>query len=367
MNHLSSSSPLTLRTIHDQIAWQNCLAKLPGPHVLQSWEWGEVKAQTGWKATRYSGVDQDGNQRFAFQLLKRRLPLRLPLSIGYIPKGPLLNWHAADLVAEVLDLLAQTARRERCLFIKIDPDVREDQPEGERLRGILQAHNWRYSHEQIQFKNTAFSPLQPAHPQAEEQILAQMKSKWRYNIRLAQRRGIQIRQGDESDLHTFYELYGDTGKRDGFAIRPYSYYETIWRTFLEAQEQTRNPAGGHLLFAQHKDDDAPVAGLFLMSYLHKAWYFYGASINERRRDMPNYLLQWAALQWALSQGCTCYDWWGAPTDPGNSDDGMSGVWRFKQGFGAQFQQNIGAWDWAPLPPLYYLYRVILSLTRKLEI
>ncbi|MCB0149489.1 MAG: peptidoglycan bridge formation glycyltransferase FemA/FemB family protein, partial [Caldilineaceae bacterium] len=73
---------------------------------------------------------------------------------------------------------------------------------------------------------------------------------------------------------------------------------------------------------------------------------------RRRRDMPNYLLQWVAMQWALAQGCTTYDWWGAPTDLDDADDGMQGVWQFKQGFGAEFQPHVGAWDYVISPVAY---------------
>ena len=99
-----------------------------------------------------------------------------------------------------------------------------------------------------------------------------------------------------------------------------------------------------------------MAGIFLLRYGSTTWYFYGASSEQRRRDMPNYLLQWEALRWARAQGCTRYDWWGAPTDIDDENDPMSGVWRFKAGFGAQFQPHIGAWDWSPAPLLYALYR-----------
>jgi lipid II:glycine glycyltransferase (peptidoglycan interpeptide bridge formation enzyme) len=120
-----------------------------------------------------------------------------------------------------------------------------------------------------------------------------------------------------------------------------------------------NPAGGALLLAEHADEPTPVAGLFLFRYGARAWYFYGASSERRRRDMPNYLLQWEALRWALAQGCTVYDWWGAPTQLDDPDDGMQGVWQFKQGFGAVFQPHIGAWDYVVSPTGYRLYAEVM--------
>ena len=101
----------------------------------------------------------------------------------------------------------------------------------------------------------------------------------------------------------------------------------------------------------------------------RAWYFYGASSERHRRDMPNHLLQWEALRWALAQGCTVYDWWGAPTHPDDPEDRMQGVWQFKQGFGAELQPHIGAWDYPVSPTLYRLYTAamprVLGAVRRL--
>ena len=150
-------------------------------------------------------------------------------------------------------------------------------------------------------------------------------------------------------------MYAETGERDGFLIRPFSYYAGAWEMMLVAQCESTNPAGGTLLLAQHEEETDPVAGLFLMKYGDRAWYFYGASTDRRRRDMPNYLLQWEAMRWARENGCTVYDWWGAPTDLDDPMDSMQGVWKFKQGFGAVFQPHVGAWDYVTNPLLYSLY------------
>lgn len=349
---------LTTRLITNAEEWRTLQAKLPQPHVLQSWEWGEVKNQTGWKAKRYAIDDPSGELIGTFQFLTRRAPLRLPFTIGYVPKGPMVDWENSQAADCALDAIQTSARSNRCLFVKIDPNVQEDRPEGAALLQKLRSRGWSYSSEQIQFKNTAYSSLPVNGPDAQDTLMAQFKSKWRYNIRLAERRGIRIRMGGPQDLNAFYQLYAETSERDGFAIRPYSYYETVWKTYLTAQDEEENPAGGTLLLAEHPEDDEPIAGIFLFKYGQRVWYFYGASSERRRRDMPNYLLQWQALSWSLEQGASIYDWWGAPTDPDDPEDGMAGVWRFKQGFGAELQNHIGAWDWAPVPVLYRGYQWI---------
>lgn len=374
----SAQSPITQLPTTDAQSWRATLRRFSAPHVLQSWEWGQIKAQTGWTAHRFVfSASPDSAATAAFQLLRRRFVPGLPWSVGYIPKGPAADWDTLGDPAALLAAVEDTARGLGCIFVKIDPDVREDTPFGRALLAALRRRGWRYSPNQIQFKNTAytdFSQLAGEGGELETQAVeaalqAQMKSKWRYNIRLAQRRGIRVRAGSVVDLPLFYGLYAETGARDGFLVRPYGYYLETWRTFLQAEQDEANPAGGALLLAEHADDREPVAGLFLMRYGQRAWYFYGASSDRRRRDMPNHLLQWEAMRWALARGCTVYDWWGAPDNVDDAQDSMHGVWQFKQGFGAAFQSHIGAWDFPVHPRAYALFTEALpkalSLLRRL--
>jgi peptidoglycan pentaglycine glycine transferase (the first glycine) len=344
---------VVVRMVDTAEEWRSLLRRLPEPHVLQSWEWGEVKAQTGWHARRYLLTGAAGEA--AFQLLWRQPIGRVPLRMAYVAKGPLLDWDNLNLLDITLDAIEREARLLKCIYVKIDPDVREETTTGRLLLHALQRRGWRFSADQVQYKNTGYSDLAVG----EAALLAQMKQKWRYNVRLAEKRGVAIRQGSEQDFRAFYALYAETGARDGFLIRPYEYYAETWHTFLHAQGQEGNPAGGVLLLAQHPDDALPVAGLFLLRYGDRAWYFYGASSERHRRDMPNYLLQWEALRWAMAQGCTVYDWWGAPTHPDDLEDAMHGVWQFKQGFGAELQPHVGAWDFPLSPTLYGLYQDVM--------
>jgi lipid II:glycine glycyltransferase (peptidoglycan interpeptide bridge formation enzyme) len=360
LNRSIAQSPvaqsLNLHVIRSQSEWQKTLAGLPNPHVLQSWEWGEIKGQTEWVAERLALRDGD-KVKAAFQFLWRQPIPGLPLRIGYLPKGPVVDWSDLDLVEATLTQIEAHARQRHCIFVKIDPDVREDTTLGRTILHTLGRRGWRFSDDQIQFKNTAFTNLS----MGEDALLEALKSKWRYNVRLAERRGIQVRQGNRTDLAAFYQLYVETGQRDGFLVRPFAYYRTTWETFLQAQKERNNPAGGVLLLAEHAEEPAPVAGIFLFRYGQRAWYFYGASSERRRRDMPNYLLQWSALCWSLAQGCTVYDWWGAPTQLEDEKDQMQGVWQFKQGFEAEFQPHIGAWDFPVMPTLYQAYRELFPL------
>ncbi len=334
---------IAVRRVDDARAWDATLLRWPRPHVLQSWLWGECKAQTGWRAHRLL-VTRDEEPLAAASLLCRSLS-RLPARIAYVPKGPILDWDDPTAVEAGLAAIEAEARRQRAWFVKIDPDVSADTATGEAVQQILRARGWRPSAEQIQFRNTVLIDLRPT----EEELLAAMKSKWRYNIRLAARRGVTVRAGTPADLATFYALYAETSARDGFLIRPFSYYQTIWDAFLKADQ-------GHLLLAEVEGE--PIAGVFLFRFGPTAWYFYGASGNRWRNRMPNHLLQWEAMRWARAQGCITYDLWGAP-DTLDERDPMWGVYRFKMGFGGRFTPWIGAWDFPVVRTGYWLYTVAM--------
>jgi len=344
----SPTLPLSHSVVADAAAWDAALLSLPSPHILQSWAWGELKAQTGWRAQRLVWQDAApvaAAPHAAASLLIRRLNPRVPVAVAYVPKGPILDWSNMSLVDEVLGQIEAEARRAGALFVKIDPDVRGDVDPGQVVIAALRRRGWRPSADQIQYRNTVISDLKPD----EETLLAEMKPKWRYNIRLAERRGVVVRDGAAADLYAFYAMYAETGARDGFLVRPFDYYRAIWARFLA-------DGLGHVLLAEV--EGAPVAGLFLFRYGPTAYYFYGASTAQSRDLMPNHALQWAALRWAKVAGCTRYDWWGAP-DVLDESDPMWGVFRFKQGFGGAFTPWIGAWDFPVSRTGYWAYTVAM--------
>src|SRR3972149_2138229 len=212
-----------MNLITDHSEWNALISALPHSHLLQSWEWGEFKSRYGWTPRRFAWIDSNGRVVAAAQILRRSLPnFQLPVSILYVPKGPLLAWEDETLRPRVLDDLQFLARRERTIFIKIDPDLPSPQPPErsraaaqskdeppERSRAAAQSkeaienapadlrlRNWQFSPDQIQFRNTVTLDLR----RTEAELLAGMKQKTRYNVRLAERRGVRIRLGDLADL-----------------------------------------------------------------------------------------------------------------------------------------------------------------------
>jgi lipid II:glycine glycyltransferase (peptidoglycan interpeptide bridge formation enzyme) len=289
----------------------------------------------------------------AASVLQRKVQ-RLPFPLLYAPKGPLLDWTNTRLVERVLADLEALARQQKAICIKIDPDVYypdrtpvfSPRPAGAPdISRFLNERGWRYSDEQIQFCNTVLLDLD----RSEEDLLAEMKSKTRYNVRLAARRGVTIRQGTVADLQVFYQLYVETSQRDGFLIRPFSYYEDAWGSFMQA-------GLAHLLLAEVAGE--AVAGLILFTFGPTAWYMYGASSIRHRKAMPNNLLQWEAIRQAKAAGCSLYDLWGAPKQLDESDP-MWGVVRFKLGLGGQLAQGLGAWDYPGSRAGYRLFTSVL--------
>ncbi len=348
-----ASSPETLN------GWNEVIESLPDTHVLQSWQWGQFKAMYGWRPLPQLWRDAGGKVQAAAMVLERTVrltPFGPRLNVLYVPRGPLLEWQNAAQRTLVLDGLQSLAKKEKAIFIKIDPEVllgygipgssfESVDPVGGLVTEELVSRGWHFSQDQIQFRNTVWLDLSGT----EEDWLARMKQKTRYNIRLAEKKGVIVRGGTIEDLPAVYRIYAETSVRDGFVIRPETYYLRVWKYFMEA-------GLAEVLLAEV--DGELVAGLILFYSGHRAWYLYGMSRLAYRDRMPNYLLQWQAMHRAKSRGCIQYDLWGAP-DSFDESDSMWGVFRFKEGLGGQVARFIGAWDYSPQPWLYRAYTNLL--------
>ena len=323
--------------------------QLPTAHILQSWDWGEFKRETrGWQPTRLAFLD-DGELKAMASVATRRVG---PFNLMYVSKGPILDYGDSELVDAVISQLEALARAEGAIWLKIDPDVvaatglpgGEDErveERGKKFGDFLAAKGWRFSDTQVQFRNTITIDLR----QSEDELLMAMSGNTRRKIRTAAKKGVTIRSAADEDLSTLYELYRITAERDGFLIRPFDYYRRAWQAFMQA-------GLAHALIAEYQGK--PIAQVILFHFGRRCWYFFGASKNEERQRMPNYMLQWEAIKWAKAQGYAVYDLWGAP-DVFDESDGMWGVYQFKRGFRGRVVRHIGAWDYAPRPWLYGAY------------
>jgi lipid II:glycine glycyltransferase (peptidoglycan interpeptide bridge formation enzyme) len=339
--------------------WNTAIEHLPGAHSLQTWQWGQVKAVFGWETYPLVWRDDSGEILGAALLLVRKISLgglSLPLNVMYVPRGPLLDWEQKHLVRQVLEDLEKYARQKHAIFLKVDPDLplgygipgegeAEDHQAGLDVRDTLSARGWIFSDEQIQFRNTVNVDL----ADSEDALLTRMKPKTRYNIRLAERRGVAIRPGNVEDIDLLYRMYAHTAVRDDFTIRGKAYYQTVWQTFFRA-------GLAEPLIAEV--DGQSVGGAVIFRFGGRAWYMHGMSHDEHREKMFTYRLQWEGMLRAKMFGCHTYDMWGAP-DTFSEDDPLWGVYRFKDGFGGQVVRSLGAWDYPVRPLIYTGYCQIL--------
>lgn len=308
--------------------WDTFVARHPAGHVLQCWNWGELKALSGWSPLRLA-LWQGDSIVAAAQVLRRGAP-HLPLSLAhlaYVPKGPVVDSMQHELYDLFLHLLNSYLRKHGALALRMEPNQEAGTPLAELLTKQLEHFHVSSCHA-VQPLRTIVLDLAPD----EQTLLAQMKEKWRYNVRLAMRKGVTIRVASSpDDVRAWYAIYRTTSERDQFGIHALDYYLRIWDLFVTRGEMRLflAEANGNLL-----------AGIFVSLFAGQASYLYGASSNEQRQLMPNYLLQWEAIRWAKQQGASLYDFWGIP-DTDNEDEAMAGVYRFKRGWGGRVVQFMG--------------------------
>lgn len=296
-------------------------------HLLQTPAWGRLKSRFGWEA-----------QTVADQLvLYRRLPLGLRLA--YVPRGSLPT-------PTGLTKLSAAVRRRGAFMLKLEPDVEDSPAAADALRAL----GLRPSPHVIQPRRSVLVDLSGEG----EAVLARMKQKTRYNIRLAEKKGVQARIGTAADLPAFNVLMGETGARDGFGVHAADYYSAAFELFAPS---------GQVALALAEFEGRLLAAVMAFVVGDTAWYLYGASSDQERQRMAPYLAQWTAMAWAREQGARTYDLWGVPdADEAALEagfetrrDGLWGVYRFKRGWGGRLTRTVGAWDQVYNPVLYRLY------------
>ncbi|MEW6028715.1 MAG: lipid II:glycine glycyltransferase FemX [Chloroflexota bacterium] len=316
--------------------WQSFVKVHPDLHLLQTAEWGELKSAFGWEPVRVIAGE------LGAQILFRKLPFGL--TIGYIPKTDSGQWTRDSNIWREIDM---ACKKRRAVFCKLELDMWESSltprpsPGGRGVGVRVSPHN-------IQPPRTLIVDLRGT----EDDILARMKQKTRYNIRLAEKKGVTVRAWD--DLPAFHKMMLVTGGRDNFGVHSLEYYRRAYELFHPTDMC-------ELLAAEY--ESKPLAALMVFAHGQRAWYVYGASNDEERNRMPTYLLQWEAMRWARSKGAEEYDLWGVPDEEEevleanfeSRRDGLWGVYRFKRGFGGDLKRAIHAHDRVYMPWLYRLY------------
>ncbi len=318
---------------------------------MQSPQWAQVKSF--WKNEVVTVEDEKGNIKGSMSLLIRKIPV-LPFTIMYSPRGPVCDSHNAETIKQLLQKCKLIAKKHRSYVLKMDPDIEIEDTQFERIvrdMGFKVSRGLK-NYEGIQPRFVFRLDLRN---KTEEQIMKDFHHKVRYNIRLSERRGVVIKTGTREDVEIFHRMIVETGIRDNFVVRSKEYYQQVFDAF----------APDHVRVFLAYYEDKPIAGTIAILYGNKCWYLYGASINEHRNLMPNYLLQWNMIKWALESGCDIYDFRGVPGDL-DENNPMYGLYKFKVGFKGKFTEFIGMLDYVFNPFVYFCAEKGITAFRELR-
>ena len=317
----------------------------------QSPEWAKVKSN--WKNEIILAEDENKNIIGSLSILIRKIPIFG--NIMYSSRGPVCDIHDENVLEQLTEGAKQLAKKYKAIVLKIEPDIKSDDKE---FREIITKIGYKIKDDAKNFREE----IQPRYvfrlnvkDKTEDEIFAGFHQKTRYNIRLATKKGVVVKEGTREDLKEFHKIMVETGARDGFIIRPLSYFEKMYDNLA--------PDHMKLLMAYH--EDKPISGVIPIMYGNKTWYLYGASSNSHRNLMPNYLLQWEMIKMAINNKSDIYDLRGV-SGVVDENHPQYGLYRFKKGFGAEFTEFIGE-IYIPFKPLTYsLYKFSEKTFRNLR-
>ncbi len=335
------------RIITDSQQWNDFVTASACCNITQSYEWGELGPYLGAQTMRVGVLDDDSKLCAAMLFLIVRAPI-IHRPYFYAVRGPVIDDPSSPALPVLLNFVKAEARKQGAFMLKVEPSV-DDEDESWLL--ALQQLGFRPNPYAVHIRNEWVLNIQPE----EKEILAGMKEKWRYNIRLAARKGVTVRRGEgQADLDAFYKIYETTSERDQFFIHNKAFYEEIMRLYGQDDRFA-------LFLAEYEGE--PIAGIIVLSYGRWSWYMYGASSNEQRNLMPNHLLQWNGMQWAKSHGCWYYNFRGIP-DILEEGQELWGVYVFKRGFGGYAIRALETHDLIYQPLVYNVYARLLEVKRK---
>jgi peptidoglycan pentaglycine glycine transferase (the first glycine) len=334
--------------------WNDFVVATPDFSLLQSYEWGELKEKTGWKAVRLA-VERQGKIVAAAQVLLRPA-VRGLVSMAYIPRGPLVNWEDREAVTALCEAIHQEARRYRAIFLRIEPPLLHSPSAHSLLRS--------YGFQHVSHTNQPRCSMVVDLPEDMDELLMAFPPNTRNNIRRSERKGVTIDIADESHLPTLYHLMRVTGERSDFPIRTPDYYEQEWRTFSQLGQV-------RLFIARY--EDKIIAAQMPFCFGEHAATFHAGSLNGYGNLKAGYLMMWKAMCWAREQGCRTFDLWGIPDEvgeliargesiPEGKREGLWGVYYYKRAFRGRVVYYVGAYDYvyASLP-----YRTVEFATSRL--
>lgn len=301
-------------------------------HPLQSWQWGEFRKKTGIEVFRF-GQFQKNKLQNVYQLTLHKIP-KVSFFIGYVPKSALPSY-------ELLSFIQNFFKNKNVIFIKFEPNV-------ERIKNknlVIGKYKLLESTRPLFTKYTFQIDL----TKSEDELSEQMKSKTRYNVRLAQRKGVTVREDNSKEsFETYLKLQKETTKRQKFYAHDEKYHRLLWETLHPVKI-------AYLLNAYYNNEVLVSWIVFLFNNV--LYYPYGASSDKYRNLMASNLILWEAMKWGKAHGAKVFDLWGALGPNPSSSDPWYGFHRFKEGYGGRLIEFVGSYDFVINPLLYPIYNL----------
>lgn len=330
--------------------YESFVKSCPKGHFSQSVMWSRVK--TEWKFEAVIVRGDNGTISGTMGILVRRVPV-FKATMMYSPRGPVCDVHDRKVMAELFEGANTLAKKYNAYILKIDPDVKSDDSEFldicREIGLTLPADS----------KN--FEGIQPRYVfrlyidgRNEDELLASFHQKTRYNIRVAIKKGVTVRLADAGEIPAFHKIMLETGLRDNFVIRSEEYFKRMFDCL-----------GEHARLYMAYLDGEPIAGTIAIHYGNKVWYLYGASSNAHRNVMPNFLLQYEMIKWAVETKSDIYDFRGVSGDI-SEDNPLYGLYRFKKGFNGEFTEFTGEMSIIYRPLMNSMLKVAEKCYRRLN-
>lgn len=346
-------------------------------HPLQTYEWGEFRKKTGVKVIR-RGLVRNKKIVEAFTLTLHKIP-RTKLYIGYLPKG---NSPTKELIEE----LEKIGKEENCIFIQLEPGVRGVTRSGGPPSSARNEHAFVRTSDGGAERQDPEEDMRDlglrlaAHPlftkytfvlnlaKSEQEILKNMHSKTRYNIRVAEKHKVKVVEDNSKESFEHYlKLMTETTSRQKFYAHTPSYHKSLFETLAvhKSQVASRNSLSYHLLNAVYSpnesrkatSDKLTLASWIILIFKDTMYYPYGASSREYRETMASNLIMWEAIRFGEKLGLKYFDMWGALGPKPDPKDPWFGFHRFKEGYGAELVEFVGSYDLVINPTLYELYKI----------
>mgnify|MGYP001371971133 FL=1 len=307
-------------------------------HPVQTWNWGEFQKSQGHTIFRFGVFDSKDNIKTAFTVSFHKIP-KTKYSIGTILRGP-------KVTEEILKAVRKIAQDQNAIFVKFEPDIAK-------------------SEASMNFANLVVSPKVAFYPHTfkvdltkpEEKLLSDMHSKTRYNIKIANRYGVEVKEmTNDKGFEIYLKLLFDTTKRQGFYLHTLKYHRDLWKILKD----TDMP---HIMLASYQGK--VLSAFMLFKLKDQLFYPYGASLDIHREVMAPTLLMWESIKLGQKMKCSIFDMWGCLGPDAKEGENGYGFHRFKQGFNGNPYEYVGTYDFVINPLFYKLYNLVDKLRWKL--